>query len=71
MMAKASTILPQPMRDRLEAMIDAKGILMTARLLGISYNTLKCARLGGTVMAGTLALLHQKFSERDQLGRNP
>lgn len=71
MMAKGEIVLPQSVRDRAEAMIAEKGASMTARLLGISFHTLKVARLGGAVTAGTLALLEKKIAERDAAGKVP
>lgn len=77
MMSKAEVVLPQATRDRIEALINhwkstqMGGIHMAARLLGVSYATLRVARLGGAVTAGTLALLEKKIAERDQQGKCP
>jgi hypothetical protein len=70
-MPKVTAHLPENLRVRVRALIDAKGIGMAARLLTSNANTVKCAVLGGIVQEGTVALFEKRIAERDREGKNP
>jgi len=71
MMASAKCVLAQTVRDRAQQLIDARGVCMAAKLLGIQPVTLKSAVGGLTIQPGTAVLLEIKLRERDTAGRVP
>jgi hypothetical protein len=70
-MPKIETRLPDAVRVRIQALIDAKGIGQAAKLLQATPTTVKCAVLGGAIQLGTIALLEKQLAERDRQGKNP
>lgn len=70
-MPKVDAHLPEALRQRVQALIDLKGLGMATRLLGSNPNTVKCAVLGGIVQEGTVALFEKRIDERDREGKNP
>jgi hypothetical protein len=70
-MPKVDAHLPENLRVRVKALIEAKGIGMAARLLTSNASTVKCAALGGVIQPGTVALFEKRIAERDKEGKNP
>jgi len=71
MMARAEARLSQDQLDRVNAIIAAKGLCRTSKLLDVCPDSLKIASLGGPVSSGTVAKVTLKIAERDGTGKSP
>lgn len=65
---KNSETLPDPQRQQLNALIDARGVEWTRLRLEISRHALERAAGGLTIQRGTAAYLTQKLAERAEEG---
>jgi hypothetical protein len=63
--------LTQANRDRIAALIEAKGVYEAARLLGVSRHAMERAQYGARCYPGTIALINNTIAVRDAEKKNP
>jgi hypothetical protein len=68
---KTATVIPEPQRDRLRALMAEKGVYAAARIIRCSKGTLDRAIGGLGVLPGTAALIGNALAARDVAGKNP
>jgi hypothetical protein len=66
-----SVQLPEPERQHLNRLMEAKGIDQARKLLGLSRHAMERAAGGLRIQKGTEAYLREKLSKRIEEGKNP
>jgi hypothetical protein len=68
-----SALAPLPIEQiaRIKALVEAKGVVRSADLLGLAQNTFDRARGGLPLHPGTRALVTAALAKRDQENKNP
>jgi hypothetical protein len=63
--------LPATQQEKLRLLMQAKGVVRAAQIVGVCRHTLERAAGGLTVQRGSMALLEKKLAERDAAGIQP